>query len=123
MEPLKLIAFGDMAEAGGTPGMIRAQAFSGDGIWTGTVRVAPGTASGWHHHGDYETYAYIVEGLARFEFGPGGDDGVEGGAGDFVHISAHTVHRETNPGTTESMVVLFRVGAGAPVFNVDGPDR
>lgn len=123
MEALKLVAGGELAEADGTPGMVRAQAFSGDGFWTGTVRVAPGTASGWHHHGDYETYAYIVEGLARFEFGPSGGAEVEGGPGDFVHIPAHSVHRETNPGTSESTVVLFRVGSGAPVFNVDGPEQ
>ena len=122
MEALRLVAAGELAEADGTPGMVRAQAFSGDGIWTGTVRVAPGTVSGWHHHGDYDTYAYIVEGVARFEFGPDGGDEVEGGPGDFVNIPAHTVHRETNPGATESTVVLFLMGTGAPVFNVDGPE-
>ena len=121
MKALKHAVGSELEEADGTPGMVRAQAFSGDGIWAGTVRVAPGTASGWHHHGDYETYAEIVEGLARFEFGPGGDGAVDGGPGDFVRIPAHTVHRETNPGSTESTVVLFRVGSGAPVFNVDGP--
>ena len=123
MEALKLVAAGELAEADGTPGMVRALAFSGDGVWAGTVRVAPGTVSGWHHHGEYETYAYIVEGLARFEFGPAGGDGVDGGPGDFVRIPSHTVHRETNPGTLESTVVLFRMGTGAPVFNVDGPER
>ena len=121
MEALKLVVGSDLAGVDGAPGMIRAQAFSGDGVWAGTVRMAPTTASGWHHHGDYETYAYIVEGQARFEFGPGGHECIEGGPGDFVRIPAHTVHRETNPGTIESTVALFRMGSGAPVFNVDGP--
>jgi quercetin dioxygenase-like cupin family protein len=32
-------------------------------------RVDPGVVSGWHHHGDYGIYGYVVSGSARFEDG------------------------------------------------------
>src|SRR5207248_755578 len=39
-----------------TPGMLREEAFTGEGTWIGTVRTEPGVETGWHHHGDYESY-------------------------------------------------------------------
>lgn len=77
--------------------------------------------SGWHHHGDYQTFAYVVAGRARIEYGPGGAKTTEAGPGDFLHIPKHVVHRESNPGEEEQRVVLFRVGTGTSLINVDGP--
>ena len=122
MGQVRLAAGDELTETARTPGMARREAFATEGAWVGVVRMEAGMVSGWHHHGDYDSYLYVIEGRARFEFGPGGGDAVEGGGGDFVMIPARTVHRETNPGSRESAVALFRVGAGIPVFNVDGPD-
>jgi uncharacterized RmlC-like cupin family protein len=122
MGQVRLSAGNELKETIPTPGMARREAFASEGAWVGVVRMEPGCASGWHHHGEYDSYLYVIEGRARFDFGPGGVDAIEAGEGDFVMIPAHTVHRETNPGSRESVVALFRVGAGTPVFNVDGPE-
>ena len=55
-------------------------------MWAGLVRTAPGMASGWHHHGDYETAIYVVSGRLRMEFGPGGQQVEEAEAGDFLYV-------------------------------------
>jgi len=122
MDQVRVVTRNELTETVQTPGMARREAFATEGAWVGVVRMEAGMASAWHHHGDYDSYLYVTEGRARFEFGPGGGEAVEGGAGDFVMIPAHTVHREMNPGSRESAVALFRVGVGTPVFNVDGPD-
>jgi len=56
-------------------------------------RVEPSVVSGWHHHGDYDIYGYLVSGAARFENGPGGRDAISVGPGDFIHVPPRTVHR------------------------------
>jgi uncharacterized RmlC-like cupin family protein len=110
-----------VAEADATTGMIREQAVSDDGVWVGEVRTAPQRPSGWHHHGEYDTYVYVRTGLIRFEFGPDGATVVEASPGDFVHVPQRVVHREVNPAAAEGSLILVRVGNGPPVINVDGP--
>ncbi len=106
-----------------TPGITRHLAFKGEGYQVVRSRVAPGVASGWHHHGDYDVYGYIVSGTVRFENGPGGKDAVNVGPGDFFHVPAHRVHRDVNPSASEGQeVLLFLQGHGPMVVNVDGPD-
>lgn len=105
-----------------TSGMIREEAFSNDGAWAGLVRTAPAQASGWHHHGDHDTYIYVVSGSLVMESGPAGTDVVEAGPGDFVHVPRHVVHRESNPSSAEGVLIGVRVGHGPPVLNVDGPE-
>ena len=46
------------------------------------------------------------------------DDAV---AGDFLFVPRGAVHREANPGSEESRLVVVRAGTGALVVNVDGP--
>src|SRR4051794_2881064 len=102
--------------------MRRQRAFEVPGLWAGVVRTQPGATSGWHHHGEHETSLYVVEGRMRLEFGPGGQDTVEGGPGAFLHVPAGTVHRESNPSPTqEALAVIPPAGRGAPTPNVDGP--
>lgn len=110
-----------VAEADATSGMIREQALSDDGVWVGEVKTAPQRPSGWHHHGEYDTYIYVRSGQIRFEFGPEGTRVVEANPGDFVHVPQRVVHREVNPAAGEGSVILVRVGNGPPVINVDGP--
>jgi uncharacterized RmlC-like cupin family protein len=114
---LELIRSDQLGEGQSTPGMARSQAFTSEDTWTGTVVTAPRTTSGWHHHGEHRTYVYLVRGVARFENSEG--EQLSASTGDFVFIGPGEVHREINPGDQESVVVLFRVGDGAVVVNVE----
>jgi uncharacterized RmlC-like cupin family protein len=120
--PVRVVGPADLQDADPTPGMHRQQAFAVPGLWAGVVRTDPGATSGWHHHGEHETSLYVVRGRIRLEFGPGGREVVEAGPGDFLHVPAGTVHRESNPSDTDaSLAVIARAGTGAPTVNVDGP--
>lgn len=101
-----------------TPGMSRREAVVLDDMWSGVVQTEPGATSGWHHHGSHDTIAYVVRGVFRVETAGGV---VQGDPGDFVHVPAHTVHRESNPTVETAEVVLVRRGTGPVVVNVDGP--
>jgi uncharacterized RmlC-like cupin family protein len=105
-----------------TAGMARKTAIAGEDVWMGEVRTDPGAMSGWHHHGEHTTYGYVVDGKVRVEFGPNGNESLEGGPGDFFMVPPHTVHREGNPGSEEHVLVALRMGTGPSVINVDGPD-
>ncbi|MGN6600146.1 MAG: cupin domain-containing protein [Actinomycetes bacterium] len=119
---VRLIRPEDRVEGQPTPGMHREQGTSTDRSWAGYVTTEPGMVSGWHHHGDYESHLYVVSGALRMESGPDGRDVVEAQAGGFLFVPPHAVHREGNPGSEESVLVVVRAGTGEPVFNVDGPD-
>jgi uncharacterized RmlC-like cupin family protein len=105
-----------------TAGMTREEAFRTDGMWAGLVRTEPRMASGWHHHGDYETAIYVVSGRLRMESGPGGSTVDEAGPGDFIHVPKGVIHRESNPLDEGTTLVAVRAGTGEPVVNVDGPE-
>ena len=111
-----------------TAGFVRrelvAQAAEGgrSAVWIGTVRTPAGSTSGWHHHGEYDTYILVQAGKARMDFGPGGALSCEAEAGDVIFVPRGAVHREANTGDADNMAYLVRVGTGEPVFNVDGPD-
>lgn len=120
-DPVHLVTPGERVEADPTDGMVRERAIAVDGLWAGLVRTAPGAASGWHHHGGYETSIYVESGRVRVESGRGGDTVVEARAGDFLHVPPWAVHRESNPGSAESQLVVVRAGHGEPTVNVTGP--
>jgi uncharacterized RmlC-like cupin family protein len=82
----------------------------------------PGQISGWHHHGEFDTFFYCIAGRVRIEHGPGGAEVDEAEPGDFGRIPRGVVHRESNPADEGGIAVVFRVGSGVPVINVDGPD-
>ena len=104
-----------------TGGMNRFEAFNENGRWVGYLTTEPGVMGGWHHHGDHDTYVYVLKGRVEVEFGPGGQERVAGGPGDFVHVPGGMIHREgTAPGEPGEAIVV-RVGSGPPVVNVDGP--
>jgi uncharacterized RmlC-like cupin family protein len=104
-----------------TPGVDRREAFADDHVWAGRSRTEAGTWSGWHVHPGHDTYVFQTEGRLRLEFGPGGTQSVEGGPGDFVLIPKGVVHREGNPGTEPNEAIVFRVGEGEVLVNLDGP--
>ena len=101
-----------------TPGMRREAGVVLDDVWSGAVTTEPGAVSGWHHHGDHDTVVYVLRGAFRVETA---DGVVQGDPGDFVHVPARTVHRESNPTHEPAEVVLVRRGTGEVVVNVEGP--
>ncbi len=116
--PVTKVAAEALTPGHSTPGMARFEAVVLDDVWSGVARTEPGATSGWHHHGDHDTVAYVVDGAFRVETAAGV---VDAGPGDFVHVPAHTVHRESNPTQQPAEVVIVRRGTGAVVVNVDGP--
>jgi uncharacterized RmlC-like cupin family protein len=118
--PIRVIRSSDLEPADPTSGMLRKRAFELDLLWAGQVETAPGAVSAWHHHDVNESSLYVVSGVLRLEC-----EGVEGYvdavAGDFVHVPAHTVHRESNPTDAVSVAVIARAGGGVPTVNVDAP--
>jgi uncharacterized RmlC-like cupin family protein len=102
--------------------MIREQAFAGEDRWVGYVRTEPGAKSGWHHHGDTDTYVYVLRGSMDLEFGPGGRERVAGTVGDFIHVPRGAIHREGTAPDQAGEAVVVRVGSGPPVVPVDGPE-
>ncbi|MBE9375351.1 cupin domain-containing protein [Saccharopolyspora sp. HNM0983] len=108
-----------------TAGMTRLAAISGDAvgserIWTGETRVAPGAASGDHHHGESETSIYVVRGNPEFVFHDGtGEVRLRTEPGDFVFVPPYVPHREENPDpSTEAVVVISRSTQEAIVVNL-----
>lgn len=123
MEQPRIVGHDDLdAGTAQTPGIARLQAFGTESTWFGEARTEPGVTSGWHHHAEHRTYAYVVRGRFRLESGPGGRDVIDAGPGDYVEIPPHVVHRESNPADEESLLILVRQGSGPVVVNVDRPD-
>ncbi len=120
-DDVRLVRPADRTEGQPTPGMRREQAVATDHLWAGYVTTDAGAVSGWHHHGDYESSIYVVSGALRMEFGPGGNEVLDAGAGDFLYVAPHAIHREGNPSDEPSAIVVVRAGSGEAVVNVDGP--
>lgn len=116
--PVRKITAGTLAPGHPTPGMAREEAIVFDDVWSGRVRTEPGATSGWHHHGNHDTVVYVLRGAFRVETAGGV---VQAACGDFVHVPAQTVHRESNPSAEVAEVVLVRRGTGPVVINLDGP--
>lgn len=103
-----------------TQGIRREQAFVGDDRWVGYVTSDPGEWSGWHHHGETDTYFYVLQGGIEFEYGVDGST-VAVGSGDFCHVPQRLVHRERPRPGARAELVLVRIGRGPTVVNVEGP--
>jgi quercetin dioxygenase-like cupin family protein len=101
--------------------MLREEAFARENLWIGVVRAEPQQLTGWHHHGDWDTYAYVLSGTLRLESGPSGIDRAEAAAGDFLFIPGNTVHREGSGGPGFEAIAI-RLGSGPILFNVEGAE-
>lgn len=105
-----------------TPGMDRRQLLEHEERWLGWVRTDAGLAGGWHHHGDRDSYVYVLRGGVRIEFGPGGTEHVTANAGELVFNPAGLVHREVTEADEPAELFVVRIGPGPLNVNVDGPD-
>lgn len=103
-----------------TAGMHRRQAFAAEDRWVGYVSSEPGEWSGWHHHGEHDTYLYVVAGGIEFEYGDA-HDRIAVNAGEFGVMPNHVVHRERATAGETAEIVLVRIGQGPTVFNVEDP--
>jgi len=103
-----------------TPPIRRQQAFAADDRWMGDITTTPGNWSGWHHHGETDTYLNVLRGELEFEFGTRGTT-LRFGAGDFAHMPARVVHCERTLPGEPGEAVLVRIGRGPTVVNVEGP--
>lgn len=103
-----------------TSGMQREEAFAADDRWVGFVTSEPGEWSGWHHHGETDTYFYVLQGGIEFEFGADGET-TSVQAGDFCHVPAGLVHRERPRPGMRAELVLVRIGPGPTVVNTGAP--
>jgi uncharacterized RmlC-like cupin family protein len=119
---IRVVRPGDREAGPPTPGMVREQAFATEDVWAGFARTEPGMLSGWHHHGEYESVIYVLTGLLKMEFGPGGSTIAEAIPGDFMLVPRGVVHREGNPSAEPADIVVIRAGHGESTLNVDGPD-
>lgn len=117
---MRKVTAAELLPGEGTPGMHREDAILLDDLWSGRVGIDPGVTSGWHHHGSYDTIVYVATGALTVETA---DAVVEASVGDFVHIPAHTVHREGNPAALRSQLIVVRRGTGPIVTNVAGPRK
>jgi len=60
----------------------------------------------------------LLRGTLHMEFAGGALDAHEG---DFIHVPAGAVHRESNPGTEPNLAVFSRAGTGTVTVNVAAP--
>ncbi len=74
--------------------MQREEAFSDDERWLGFVRTDASIEGGWQHHGERDSYIYVLRGTVSIGFGPGGRDRLTAHPGDFIFNPARMVHRE-----------------------------
>jgi uncharacterized RmlC-like cupin family protein len=89
--------------------------------WAGWIRNEAGDVSGWHHHAANDTFVYVIRGSVTIHFGPGGEENVVAGAGDFFIVPSQTIHRETTGEDGDLEAFVFRVGGEPEHVNVDGP--
>jgi uncharacterized RmlC-like cupin family protein len=101
---------------------ISAPLVGSSGLYSSVVTTAPGDRTRVHHHGPCETSIYILEGRARYTWGPTGvEQTMDASAGDFVYIPAGEVHVEANASDDEALVVvLTRNCADSHVVYLDG---
>jgi uncharacterized RmlC-like cupin family protein len=115
--PLRVYHANELVTSDPTSGMLRELAFEVPLLWAGQVTTAPGAVSGWHHHDRNDSSLYVVSGILRLEF-EGDAEPLDAHPGDFVHVPAYTIHRESNPGDEPSLAVIARAGGGIPTVNV-----
>jgi uncharacterized RmlC-like cupin family protein len=103
------------------PGMSREIAISrlhvgSDSLYSSVVRTPPGGATRIHHHGPCETSVYVLQGRARFTWGPTGTEHeIIADPGDFVYIPAGELHVESNVSLTEKLEVLVTRNCAEPI--------
>lgn len=98
---------------------VRKQCFDDGHLWMGVVTTEVGATSPWHHHGEYDTLVYALEGEGTIEFGDEGRESMTFKAdGSVVIVPKGLIHREINTGTVKNKAVVIRIGEGQSVIPV-----
>ncbi|MBB6446221.1 cupin domain-containing protein [Bacillus benzoevorans] len=92
---------------------------AGPNLWKGRVVIAPGKASGAHHHGEAQTGGYILSGQMRIDFGENYEEFVELEAGDFFNVPPNLNHIERNMSESEPVVFITSRHPGNIVVNLE----
>jgi len=90
----------------GVPGRTTAFDFAGSGrgeTWIGMVAMAPGAATGAHHHGRHEVAVYVTEGRGLIRWGERLEFAAEVAPGDFVYFAPQVPHEEVNLDPAEAL--------------------
>jgi uncharacterized RmlC-like cupin family protein len=90
--------------------------------WAGWIRNDAGDVSGWHHHATNDTHVYVLRGSVMVEFGPGGSERIEAGAGDLFIVPSDTVHRELTSEDSDLEAFIVRVGGEPEEVAADEPE-
>jgi quercetin dioxygenase-like cupin family protein len=118
-----VVRLGERHAATGLPrGVVGEEAFHHEQGWVGFLHLEPGASSPWHHHGKWDSYAFVTRGVLRWEHGSEGGEAIQIGAGDVGHMPAWIVHRDVSAGDEDLELVLFRAGSGPLTIDVAGPD-
>lgn len=106
-----------------TPGQPRQTAYSGNGLWVGECEItACDSPSQWHHHENYDSIMYMLEGRIRVDWGEYGEKCFLMGPGDYGFFGRKVVHRAQIVDANENCRYVFvRLGEGESVVNVNGP--
>src|SRR6202049_2012760 len=97
---IRIVRAGDLdTNTPQTHGMRRAAAIThartgASKLWAGTVLVQPNAKTGPHHHGELETFLYVVRGRARMRWGDHLEFSGEAGPGDFIYVPPFVPHQE-----------------------------
>ena len=122
-EDIVYVGKSSLVEGPGTPGQPRETAFETAGLWAGVTSViADGKPSPWHHHADYDSIMYMLEGEIRVDWGAQGEKSFVMGPGDFAFFRRGVIHRaEVLKSDDDARFIAIRIGEGETVVNVDGP--
>jgi uncharacterized RmlC-like cupin family protein len=105
-----------------TAGMDRRQLLEHGDRWLGWVQTDAGLAGGWHHHGERDSYIYVLRGTVTIEYGAAASDRLTASAGDVIFNPARVVHREITSPDGPAELFVIRIGTGPLNVNVDGPE-
>jgi uncharacterized RmlC-like cupin family protein len=91
-------------------------------LWGESFEVAPGARTGIHHHGEQQTFAYVLSGICEIRWGARGEYAARVKAGDFILLPAFLPHMEINPSDSEPFHWLVVRNTSTPIV-VDLPDN
>jgi hypothetical protein len=62
MPRIEMVRKKALAEGRSSPGILREEAFEGDGVLVSRSTVGGGVVSAWHHHGERHLYGFLISG-------------------------------------------------------------
>lgn len=104
---------------------VSARTTGSTGLYSSVVTTAPGSRTRIHHHGPCETSIFVLEGRARYTWGPTGlEHEMTAEAGDFIYIPAGEIHVEENAAAEGPLIVVLTRNCpdSHVVYLDDGPD-